>query len=402
MGQTGVKIYRTTGGLGRRNANPDGDCLSIVGSAVAAPNLALGTIAKVFSIEQVEGLGITPSYDDTNNILAHYHASEFFRINPDGNLYLLLDDGSLTDAEIKTVIKANDSIRAVGVIRNAAAPATINAEVAKWQGIVNDLEGEVLRIDSVMLEGVVTDPATGIGAYPDLRELDARSVSVIIGQDPVIRAIKDEYGSHAAIGTALGAFSVRSVNENLGSLNIENKPAAFRGLRDYPLTGNNRFLNAVLQNGVPFSALTAGEIGDLNEKGYIAIGNYTGYGGFFFTDSHTAIESASDYSRIENNRVWNKAARLLRDALLPKVKSNLLKDPDTGFIAEIAAKELEGIGLAALEGMEAAGEISGKDVHVPTDQVLNNDEALQIKAQVVFNSIIHEIEIDLGLTNKIG
>lgn len=401
MGKLGVKVNRAEGGLGRRNASPDGDCLLVIKSAVATEFLALATVAKVFSIQAVEALGITPSYDDTNSILAHYHASEFFRINPDGDLHLLLDDGSLTDADFKTAIKSNDSIRAVGVVRNAAAPETIDAEAIQWQGIVDALEEEVLRIDSVFLEGVITDPETGIGAYPDLRELNARSITVIIGADPVVRGIKSEYESHAAIGTALGAFSIRGVNENLGSINVNNKPASHRGLRDYPLTGRNRFLNAVLQNGVAFSALSRNAIEELDTKGYVAIGNYSGYGGFFFTDSHTCIETASDYSRIENNRVWNKGARVLRDALLPKVKSNLLKDPSTGYIAEIAAKELEGIGLAALEGMEAAGEISGKDVHVPTDQVLNNDEALQIKAQLVFNTIIHEIEIDLGLTNKI-
>lgn len=405
MGRQGVTINRLEGGLGRKNPNTDGHALLVIQGAVATSKAALKEVKKLLSIESAEALGIHPGYDDVNSILAHYHISEFFRISPDGTLYVVLDDGSLTDAELSTILKAESSIRAVGIVRNSnTMPSDFGDVAALYQGIVKTLETESRRIDTVFLEGVETDGSKDIASYPDIRALGARAVSVVIGQDKTIRDLKPAYAGHAAIGAALGAFSVRGVHENLGSVNIENKPNAYKGQRDYPLTDalRDRFVSATLQNGRAYSNLTNAEIKELDKKSYIAIGNYNGYAGFFFTDSHTATESASDYSRIENNRVWNKAARVLRNALLPLVKSNVLRDASTGVIAAVAVKELEGTGNAALEQMTAAGEISGAQTHIDPEQVLANDTPLKVRAEVVFNGILHAIEIDLGLTTKLS
>lgn len=405
MGRQGVAINRLEGGLGRRNPNTDGHVLLVIQGAVATSKVPLKEVKKILSTEGAEALGIHPGYDDVNSILAHYHISEFFRISPDGTLYVVLDNGTLTHTELSTILKAESAIRAVGIVRNSnTMPADFNAVVAQYQGIVTALEGESRRIDTVFLEGVETDSSKAIADYPDLRALDARAISVVIGQDKAIRALKPAYTGHAAIGAALGAFSVRGVHENLGSINIENKPNASKGQRDYPLTDplRDRFLSATLQNGRAYSDLSKAEIEELDTKGYVAIGNYNGYAGYFFTDSHTAIESASDYSRIENNRVWNKAARVLRHALLPLVKSNVLRDATTGVIAAVAVKELEGVGNAALEQMTAAGEISGAQTYIDPAQELVDDKPLHVRAEVVFNGILHSIEIDLGLTSKLS
>lgn len=404
MGRQGVTVNRLEGGLGRRNPNTDGHMLLVVQGAVATDNIALKEVKKLLSTEGAEALGIHPGYDDVNSILAHYHIAEFFRISPDGTLFIVLDDGTLTDEELQNILKEEDSIRGYGIVRNTnTLPTDFGALVAQHQNIVTALEQESRRIDAVFLEGIETDPTTAITAYLDLRTLTARTVSIVIGQDEAIRNLKPAYEAHAAIGAVLGAFSVRGVHENLGSVNIENKPNTHKGQRDYPLTDplRDRFLSATLQSGRKYSELNRTEIAELDTKGYIAIGNYSGYAGYFLTDSHTAIESASDYSRVENNRVWNKAARTLRSALLPLVKSSVLRDANTGVIASVAVKHLEGVGNAALEQMTAAGEISGGQTIIDPEQTLLNDTPLQVKAEVVFNGILHSIEIDLGLTSKL-
>jgi len=86
---------------------------------------------------------------------------------------------------------------------------------------------------------------------------------------------------------------------------------------------------------------------------------------------------------------------------LPRVKSNLLKDPATGFIRDIEATELEVMAEKAIDQMTSAGEISGRDVYVDPKQDITNDVALKIKGELVFNNIIHEMSFDLGLTNKL-
>jgi hypothetical protein len=355
-------------------------------------------------VDNAESVGITPSYDDTNSILAHHHIDEFFRVSPNGNLFVVLDDDTLTTAEIKAIIKANPTIKNVGVVRNAAlAPVDMAVYVAGYQTMVSELRAENRNISTVLVEGGIFDNTWLISAYPDARGYNAGNVAIVIGQDPIIRALKANYETYAAVGTALGAISVRGVHENIGSVDIEQKPSAYKGNANYQLTdvARQRWMGALLQDGKVFSALSQTEIAALNEKGYIYVGNYNGYDGFYFSDSHTCIASSSDYSRIENNRVWDKGADLARKALLPRVKANLLKDPVTGFIREIEAKELEVLAENAIDQMTAAGEISGRSVYIDPKQDISNDTPLNIKGQLVFNNIIHEMSFDLGLTNKL-
>lgn len=404
MGLNGVRVNRLEGGLGRKNPSTDGVMLLVVQGAVATAGLALKLAKEIISLSEAEALGVTASYDDTNDILAHHHIDEFFRINPNGNLFIVLDDGALTVANIQTIVKENATIKGIGFVRNAAAaPADMGAYVSAYQTMVTELRAESRNISSVLVEGGVFDAATLISAYPDARAYDAENVSIVIAQDPIIRAVKPQHETYAAIGAALGAFSVRSVNENIGSLDVETKPSAYKGNATYPLTDadRKRWLSAKLQDGRDFSSLTTAEIKALATKGYIAVGFYNGYAGYYFTDSHTCIESASDYSRIENNRVWDKAATLGRTALLPRVKGNLLKDPTTGFIRDIEAAELQSLAQTAIETMEAAGEISGASIFIDPAQTVSDDSPLQVKGQVLFNDILHTMEFDLGLTSKL-
>lgn len=406
MAFKGVSVNQINGGLGRKNPTDDGVCLLIIGGAVAATGLAIKKAVELLTVENAESIGINASFDDTNNILAHHHIDEFFRLSPNGNLFVVLDDDTITAAEIKAILTANQQIKAVGFVRNAAAAVVdFPAYVAGYQTMVNELRVANRNIASVLVEGNEFVFATLISAYVDTRATYiSKNVSVVIAQDPVIRAIKTEHETYAAIGSALGMLSVRSVNENLGSVDLENKPSIAKAQRDYPLTdiARKRWLTSGLQDGKDFNTLSATEITALNDKGYVFVGFYNGYPGFYFSDSHTAIDSASDYSRIENNRVWDKAADLIRKALLPRVKSNLLIDPISGFIRDAEAAELETIALNAVNQMTAAGEISGAGVYIDPQQDLSSDADLKVKGQVVFNKIIHKFDVDLGLTNKLS
>lgn len=401
----GVTVNRLNGGLGRRNPSDDGVVLLVVHNAVAATSLAVNTARKVLSLAEAEGLGITASYDDTNDILAHYHISEFFRLCPSGTLYIVLANGSFTNATLKEIVRNNPDIRAIGVARNDATPLeTFSTYIGGYQTVVNDLVAEHLRVDAVFLEGneieLEDNPISG---YDSLRELTARNVTVVCFQDPVIRNIKSEYEGHAAIGTVLGMFSVRSVNENLGSVDIQTKPVRYKGNATFPITdlATGRFTSVCLQNGQDVAALDRNTLKSLDEKGYLFAGRYAGLAGVFLSNSPTCIELADDFAYVENNRVFNKAARLIRTALLPRVKGNLLKNPDSGFLRDTAVKELEQLARRALQAMEAAGECSGVAVYINPEQTVDQTTPLVVKAQIVANDIIFDISVDLGLTKKL-
>lgn len=400
----GVTVNQLEGGLGRRTPSADGVALLIVHEAVAATGLAVNTAKELLSVKNAEDVGITASYDDTNSILAHYHIDEFFRLSPSGTLYVVLANGSFTDAMLKQIVRDNADIKIIGVARNSAvAVLDFSAYIGGYQTAVDALKVEHLFIDAVLLEGNELDDAVAVAAYDDLRLEDAANVSVVGVQDPAIRALKAAYEGHAAIGSALGALTVRQVNEEIGSVNINNKPPFAKGQSTFPLTntGTGRWLSAVLQNGIGVSTLAPSEKTALTAKGYIFAGSYPGLAGVYFSAGPTCTLASSDFAFIDKNRVWNKAARALRTALLPRVKSNILKDPTTGYIRATEAGDLEALGLKALDGMLAANEISGRDVYIDVQQIVDDANPLVVKASVVINGIAYDIMVDLGLTNSL-
>ena len=258
--------------------------------------------------------------------------------------------------------------------------------------MVNKFREDHLYIDAVILEGV-GKYINAIADAVDLRKLDAENVSVVIAQDPA-RAAKDEaYRTHAAVGSALGMLSVRYVHENMGSVDIEN----------YPLTDklNGLWLDAALSNGKPFSQLSVSDQKKLTEQGYIFVGSFQGYAGFFFSNSCTCTEADSDYAYIEYNAVWNKAARIIRNTLLPRVRSKVKADPSTGYISNTTISSWDALVKSALETMVTSEDIADFDIYINPKQMAVSDKPFNIKVKLVADGIVHEFEIDLGFTNKI-
>ncbi len=199
-------------------------------------------------------------------------------------------------------------------------------------------------------------------------------------------------------------LSVRKVNENLGSVDIVNKPNFAKGQLDYPLTNSQKdlWLTSYLSDGTLTESLSKVDLKSLDTKGYIYTTSYEGYSGIYFNNSSTAILKTSDYAYIENNRVWNKAARIIRQTLILRIKSNFQKDPLTGFIKDSTVAYWISLVNKALEQMQKDEEISGFDFYINPKQYVSDESPIKAKAQVVSNGIVHEFDIDLGLTNEIA
>jgi hypothetical protein len=401
----GVSVNKVDGGLGRVNPSLDGTALLVIESTVAPSGIALNEVTRLLSVKEAEENGITAAYDDTNDVLAHYHIDEAFRINPDIYLFVLFLEDISDYSAINAAIRETEIVRIVGICENkTAAPLTdLATKVPAYQAnVVDELASEKLRIDAVLVSGEITDDTAAISTYPTLRDLDSENVSVIIGTD---KAIADASAvlSNAAIGTAIGGLSRRAVDENLGSVDIANKPDYAKGQNYFSLTDlvKGKFVQAQLQAGQLITALNSAERKDLNDKGYIFVGYYAGFQGYYFSNSCTSTELSSDYCYIENNRVWNKAARGIRQALLPRVKSSILKERETGYIRNTEAKDLEQLAAAPLEAMMAADEISGYEVVIDRTQILIDETPLKVAGQIVANGVVFSFEFDLGLTDKI-
>lgn len=387
----GVNVHKLQGGLGRSNGNVDNHVAYIVTLpatevATAVNNSGKGVVLT--SAYDAEVLGINASYDANNSLNVYDQIVEFFRLAPEAKLYLF---NSVVEADLKGFINQNKEIKGYGVniTYNSETPNLLTS-INFHQAIVNAFAAENRLIDFVFIGADKLDVFT-----TNLFEQTAPTVSVFIGCEKADEKV--------SIGSALGMIAVRNVNENIGSVDIQEKPRAKRGTIDYSLTDatQNRWLTAYLSDGREVSAILNTELNALKAKGYIVVAGYEGYPGQFIENSYTCIERASDFAFIENNRVWNKAARLIRTTLLPKVKGVVKKNPTTGFIATTTVSYWEQLINKALDTMVSDDEISGYEVSINPEQVVSATEPVVVKASVVADGIVHEFDVAIGLTNQI-
>ncbi|MCZ2141514.1 MAG: DUF2586 domain-containing protein [Bacteroidia bacterium] len=332
MSFTGPEINKINGGLGRRSASKDNVLALITTGVVTAEYTTLGNVVKLIQLKDAEDLGFNAAYDSTNAVLVYYHIAEFFRLNPNGTLFLqvnaqtvsmedMVDKASALYAKkvIQFSIDDKNQVKSIGLVRNIATGYTPTITtgldqdsldaVAKAQELIDDYATQNIFIDGVFVEGISL--SSTLSALVDARTLAARNVTIVIGADPAVLALDAKYAKTAAMGAWLGSVGVRRVHESVGSVDIENKPNAKKANENYTLTdaANERFIKAALSNGTLISNLTPAEKQALTDKGYAYVGSYNGYDGIYWNSAPTCISVADDYAYVENNRVWGKAAR---------------------------------------------------------------------------------------------
>lgn len=419
----GPDIIKKRGGLGRTSPENKDSIRGLVGGAVAvASTFVLGTIYKLIQLSDAEDLGLNAAYDSTNKILFYTHIKNFFEYAPDGTLYIMgvaqaTTLANMCDKSLAFVYKmatdesTNREITRIGVVRNPATgytptyttglDADVLAAIANVEDLGEDLLARHIRFDGVYIEGRL-GPAATISTLPSMRALSAEYASVIIGQDPAVVSLDALFARYGDVGSALGMNAVRKVSECLGSADIVNKPDSKLGDETYPLTNvaKGLYLSAQISTGKKFSDLTVAEQTALETKGYIYIGKYEGLDGFFFNDSHNCIVVTDDYAYNEDNQVFNKAAFLVRKALLPLMKGQVETDPSTGFIPASVCAFYESKAQKALNPMVANDELSGK----PLIKLLPNQDVvgtglIEMSVQYYRQGILRKFRVNVGAIN---
>lgn len=388
----GVNVEKLQGGLQRLASGSDNHVgIIVVGLPADAIATAINNAGRgvvITSLYEAEQLEINESYDANNSLTLHQDIAEFFRLAPEATLYLFNSD---LPADIEGFISQRKEIKGFGIYMtyDSESPnlvATINAQ----QSLINDFATANRLIDFAVVG------ANGLDDFSeDLRSLNAPNVSVLV-------ACGANDGK-TSLGAALGMIAVRRIHENMASVDIEQKPLRYRGAPSYPLTDETEgvWLNAYLSDGRDIEELDISELKNISASGYIVAAAYQDYPGYFFENSYTAIADESDFAFIENNRVWNKAARVIRTALLPRVKGVVKKDLSTGFIAPTTASHWKTLVDRRLNQMVADGEISGYETVIDEKQVVNNTSPCKVRASIVANGIVHSFEVAVGLTNNI-
>jgi hypothetical protein len=407
MSFQGANINKSNGGLGRTS---DSDRVVVLVAGMTLPaGLAYYQAKELLDITTAEGLVITAATDNNNGELTHYNLSEMFRLAPESTFWLIPVDKTKTvadlvaDASLMAAIRGIAGRNVLGFVGLTTTIANALTDAVKFQSLVTAFAAEKILIDGVIVEGVGGDAQLAITDYPDLRTAAAANVSYVIAQDPAVASLVAGYAKRASIGTALGSIAVRKIHEDIGSVDIETKPRLRRGEENYSLSDSTLgyWLSAALSDGKTFASLTAGEQKSLTAKGWWYVGSFADYPGFYWNGCPTCVSKDSDYRYFNLNCIWNKGARIIRNTLIPRVRSKVPTDPTTGYLKSTWVSGCEASVLSKLDTMVTAGNIEDRDCYINPAQAPDEDTPLSVKGELVVGKIVHEFDVDLGLTDKL-
>lgn len=387
-----VKFIRENGGLGRRQEGTDFiSGLIVYGETAVEKRLIL-------SANELDKVGITA---ETNPVL-HYHASEFFRVNEGAKLYVQSveeSDGNYTEVKVLQNF-AEGNIRQVAICDFKRALNTLSNSVVKLNEIATELGALNIPLSILLSVKLQNSDMTSL---PNLHDLNAERVSVVIGQDKAGRGayLAQNNASISCIGAVLGAVSKAKVSESIAWVEKQNLVSTA-----YPKSFTNgeekaRELDVIgFCDGSAIGDYTPQQLEAINEKGYIFLVKHTGIAGTYFNDSFTATSLESDFAYIENNRTIDKAIRGINKVLIKKVSGPAYIDPDTGFLEATGVAALEALCDDVLDQMQRDGEISGYEVYInPNQQVLRTSK-LEVVVRIVPVGTLRKIEVKIGLTLK--
>ena len=392
MGLSTLTINVGQSGLGRRPPNTDKISGILFFDDTPPSGFSSTAVQKVYSLEEAEALGITVAAAPID----HYHISEYFRIQPLGELWIGYFDvptPSYTFAEIETmVIAAGGEIRQLAVYAGALTYAT--SQVTTIQAIIDGIDGDAYKQFSVLyaanMEAITA--VTGWSSVGDLRALSARKVTVVAAQDgggTGAALYVSQSQSITALGAALGAVSLASVEQSIGN------PANFN------VSDGLELEIPALANGDLVTDLTGTALGGIKDDGYLVLRKYTpDIAGTYFERAPTAVVATSDYAWLEVNRTVDKAIRLIRTQLIPQLNATLYLNSD-GTLSNDTVGYFQDLAQTALDQMQSNGEISQGAALIDPDQDVLSTSTLTVTVQIIPVGIAETIVVNIGLVTSL-
>jgi len=347
-------------------------------------------IKQVFSLAEAEALGIVEG--TAAHAVEWYHINEFFQKQPSGELwigYFAVPTGTPTFTDVATLQStALGELRQIGVYFISSAFAT--AQVTALQAVVTTLQSEY-KYTSVLYGGDISG-VSNLSTLSDLTALTAPQVSVCIGQDGAGKGkalFTSKAYSITDLGAKLGAVAAAKVNESISWLERFNM-----------VTDGTEFDTAAFANGDTYTSLSSTLVNAIDTKGYLFLYKESGFTGTYNNDSYTSVSVTNDLSTIENNRTIDKAKRLLRFYILPKLGSPLRVNTD-GTLRTDTIATFKALAEKGLLQMEADGEVSASEVTINAAQNVVSTSRLELSVKIVPVGVAREIVINIGFTPKL-
>lgn len=138
----------------------------------------------------------------------------------------------------------------------------------------------------------------------------------------------------------------------------------------------------------------------LDAQRFMTARSFLGLPGFYITAGRTMAAQTSDYQRIQNGFVMDKACRAARSALLRYLNSSVRVDRETGYILEADAQAIEAEVQAMIEAsVIASGNASAVEVKVSRTENILSTGTLRVAISVTPLGYMHSIATEIGLKN---
>lgn len=322
----------------------------------------------------------------------HYHISEFFRLQPQGNLRIAFFTTTGTFSDLDLVrIHSDNSINVYGIFDDTNPFSTGNVQLI--QAVSNGFD--LLNYSAVFLYAADM-AATLTTAFTNLSGLLSDSVSVILGQDG--HQVNTDGSITSGVGYDLFKASGKSITclgATLGTVALSSVSECIAHPARFNVTNGLELAIPALANGDVVKTIPIGLLNQLDAYRYIYLYKEQGDAGTYHQDSHSCSLQSSDYAYIENNRTINKAKKLLNRAYFPKRAERLTLNAD-GTISNTDVIAYENVGETALEVMLNEGDLSDLRITVdPAQNVLANNR-VEVACDMLPRAIGRNIRITIG------
>ena len=323
----------------------------------------------------------------------HYQVSEYFRIQPNGTLWVMFSDVPSTyfATEIATLQAA-----AEGKLRQVAIFAQAKTSIAT--GDITAINNAVVATETTfgvslsVLYACDLMGTTNLNTLPDLSQLSANKVSVIISQSMSGRGLylqKTTNKSVPSLGACLGNVALAKVSEDIAWVGA------------YNVSDGTECEVAGFANNQTLSSISNALLEQLNGFRYIFLRKFIGTNGTFWNDSNVAISTSSDYAYIENNRTIDKAIRVVRAALMPNLNSPLDLNSD-GTLTDVTIASWKGLSNFVLENMFRNGELSAYSTEISAVQNVLSTSTINIVINIIPKGVARNIVVTIGFKTKLG
>jgi hypothetical protein len=318
----------------------------------------------------------------------HYHVSEFFRIQPQGVLYIGIYDtpASAGFTEINNLIDfAQGEIKQLGIyIPGTALTAAV-----------------VTAIDAILMAKALEDKpcsavltadfkSTALSALPTLANNSDYRVSVDIAQDGAAKGYQLFRASGKTVGcmgAMLGVISLSSVNECIGSVGRFN------------MSDGVELETIAFGNGAIYKTQSLSLLSTLNDYKYNFL-RKRAVSGTYWENSNTSITNTSDFSRIENVRTVDKAIRLTKQNCEIKINSTLLLNTN-GTLSEDTIADFLRLANIGLDDMLRRNEVSAYATFMESNQNVLSTSKVALSIKIVPTGVARQIEFNVGLSTSI-